>query len=41
MEAGLTNYVWTIEELGALLPEMGMNSSIDQEPVMEALHKTA
>ena len=41
MEAGLTNHVWTIEELGAWLPEKGMNSSIDQEPVMEALHKTA
>jgi IS1 family transposase len=41
MEAGLTDHVWSLEELCALLPEKKMNARIDKELVLKALQKTA
>jgi len=41
MEAGLTNHVWTLEELCALLPERKPNARIDKELILKALNKTA
>jgi len=38
MEAGLTDHVWTLEELCAL-PEKKMNARIDKELVLKALQK--
>src|SRR5256886_16735456 len=40
MEAGLTDHVWTLEELCALLPERKPNAQVDKELVLKALHKT-
>jgi hypothetical protein len=37
MEAGLTDHVWTLEELCALLPEKKPNARIDSELVAKAL----
>lgn len=37
MEAGLTNHVWTLEELCALLPERKANARIDKNLVLKAL----
>jgi IS1 family transposase len=41
MEAGLTNHVWTLEELCALLPERKPNAQADREMVLKALQRTA
>jgi hypothetical protein len=41
MEAGLTDHVWTLEELCALLPEKKVNARIDKELVSKALNQTA
>src|SRR6202451_2383297 len=41
MEAGLTDHVWTLEELCALLPERKPNARIDKELILKALNKTA
>jgi IS1 family transposase len=41
MEAGLTNHVWTLEELCALLPEKKVNARIDKALVLNALNQTA
>ncbi|HVM92213.1 MAG TPA: DDE-type integrase/transposase/recombinase [Terriglobales bacterium] len=41
MEAGLTNHVWTLEELCALLPEKKPNARADKEMVLKALERTA
>lgn len=41
MEAGLTDHVWTLEELCGLLPERKPNARIEKELVLKALHKTA
>jgi len=41
MEAGLTDHVWTLEELCSLLPERKPNARIDKELVLKALNKTA
>lgn len=41
MEAGLTDHVWTLEELCALIPEPKPNARIDSEIVKKALNKTA
>ena len=40
MEAGLTNHVWSLEELCNLLPEKKVNARIDKELVLKALHRT-
>jgi IS1 family transposase len=40
MEAGLTNHVWTLEELCALLPTRKPNAQADKEMVLKALQKT-
>lgn len=40
MEAGLTDHVWTLEELVALLPERKPNAKIDKELVLKALSRT-
>jgi hypothetical protein len=37
MEAGLTDHVWTLEELCALLPEKKPNARIDSKLVAKAL----
>src|SRR6202453_1737297 len=37
MEAGLTNHVWTLEELCALLPQRKPNAKADKELVLKAL----
>jgi IS1 family transposase len=37
MEAGLTDHVWTLEELCALLPEKKPNARIDREIILRAL----
>ncbi len=41
MEAGLTDHVWSLEELCSLLPERKPNARIDKELVLKALNKTA
>jgi IS1 family transposase len=41
MEAGLTDHVWTLEELCALLPERKPNARADKELILKALNKTA
>lgn len=41
MEAGLTDHVWSLEELCSLLPERKPNTRIDKELVLKALNKTA
>lgn len=40
MEAGLTNHVWTLEELCSLLPEKKPNARADKEMVLRALERT-
>jgi hypothetical protein len=40
MEAGLTDHVWTLEELCALLPEENPVARIDKELLQEAAEKT-
>ncbi len=37
MQAGLTDHVWTLEELCALLPQRKPNAKIDKELVLKAL----
>ncbi len=37
MEAGLTDHVWTLEELCALLPHRKPNAKADKELVLKAL----
>lgn len=37
MQAGLTNHVWTLEELCALLPQRKPNATVDKELVFKAL----
>jgi IS1 family transposase len=39
MEAGLTDHVWTLEELCALLPEKKPNARADKELVLKALSR--
>jgi IS1 family transposase len=39
MEAGLTDHVWTLEELCALLPEKKPNARADKEMVLKALQR--
>jgi IS1 family transposase len=41
MEAGLTDHVWTLEELCGLLPERKPNALADKELILKALNKTA
>jgi IS1 family transposase len=41
MEAGLTDHVWSLEELCGLLPERKPNARIEKELVLKALSKTA
>jgi IS1 family transposase len=41
MEAGLTDHVWTLEELVELLPEKKPNAKADKELVLKALTKRA
>src|SRR5271169_3718887 len=41
MEAGLTDHVWSLEELCSLLPVRKPNARIDKELVLKALDKTA
>jgi IS1 family transposase len=41
MEAGLTDHVWSLEELCNLLPERKPNARVDKELVLKALNKTA
>jgi IS1 family transposase len=41
MEAGLTDHVWTLEELCSLLPEKRQNARIDREIILNALNRTA
>lgn len=41
MEAGLTDHVWSLEELCSLLPERKPNARIDKELVLKALQKSA
>jgi hypothetical protein len=40
MEAGLTDHVWTLDELVGLLPEKKPNAKIDRELVLKALAKS-
>src|SRR5208337_3745708 len=37
MEAGLTDHVWTLEELCALLPQRKPNAKVDKELILKAL----
>lgn len=37
MEAGLSDHVWTLEELVSLLPERKPNANIDREMLRKAL----
>jgi IS1 family transposase len=39
MEAGLTDHVWTLEELCGLLPERKPNAQVDKELILKALQK--
>jgi IS1 family transposase len=41
MEAGLTDHVWTLEELCGLLPERKPNERIDREIIRKALESSA
>ena len=41
MEAGLTDHVWTLEELCGLLPERKPNARIDKEIIQKALQRSA
>jgi hypothetical protein len=41
MEAGLTDHVWSLEELCALLPEKKPNAQVDKELVLKALSRKA
>jgi hypothetical protein len=41
MEAGLTDHVWTLEELCGLLPEKKPNAWADKEMITKALGKFA
>jgi IS1 family transposase len=41
MEAGLTDHVWSLEELLGLLPERKPNAKVDHELVLRALNATA
>ncbi len=41
MEAGLTDHVWTLEELCALLPERKPNARADKDMITKALEKMA
>ena len=41
MEAGLTDHVWTLEELCGLLPEKKPNARADKEMIAKALEKFA
>jgi hypothetical protein len=41
MEAGLTDHVWTLEELCSLLPERKPNERIDREIIRKALERSA
>ena len=41
MEAGLTDHVWTLEELVSLLPERKPNARIDREIIQKALQRSA
>jgi IS1 family transposase len=41
MEAGLTDHVWSLEELCALLPERKPNARADKELILKALNRTA
>jgi hypothetical protein len=41
MEAGLTDHVWTLEELCNLIPEENAIQRIDKELILKALRKTA
>jgi len=41
MEAGLTDHVWTLEELCALLPEKKPNAEADRKIILKALNRTA
>ena len=36
MQAGLTDHVWTLEELCALLPQRKPNAKVDRELVLKA-----
>jgi len=40
MEAGITDHVWTLEELVSLLPEKRVNEQVDKELVLKALSRT-
>jgi len=39
IEAGLTDHVWTLEELCGLLPERKPNAKVDKELILKALAK--
>ncbi len=41
MEAGLTDHVWTLEELCSLLPEKKQNASADRKILLKALGESA
>jgi hypothetical protein len=41
MEAGLTDHVWTLEELCNLIPKVNPIQRIDRELILNALRKTA
>ena len=41
MEAGLTDHIWTLEELISLLPERKPNERIDREIIQKALQRGA
>lgn len=41
MEAGLTDHIWTLEELCNLIPEKNAIQRIDKELILKALRKTA
>jgi hypothetical protein len=41
MEAGLTDHVWTLEELCGLLPERKPNARIDREMLLKVLDNPA
>ena len=41
MEAGLTDHVWSLEELCDLLPQRKPNARADREMILKALQKSA
>ena len=41
MEAGLTDHIWTLEELCGQLPEKKQSARIDKELILKALEKSA